>query len=313
MSLNIDSHGRVIRKLRLSLLDACNFRCQYCMPEDSTFLPKENLMKREQIYSLSSNLVDLGVDEIRVTGGEPTLRSDFLDIMNDLSVLNLKKLCVTSNGTSIHKYLKELKQTKCNYINFSLDSLNRSGFHKITRRDSLGKVLNSILLAKELGFKVKVNMVVMKTINDHEILDFLDFAQRYDVNVRFLELMRIGIANDEFVRQFMSADEIISELNKKVRLTPKIVAVDSTSLEYLADNGAEIGFIASESKPFCEGCSRIRVSADGKIRACLMVNEGISVLDKTYEELAVIFGQTLKLKPTQRIVAVAQNMNQIGG
>lgn len=309
----IDPQGRHIHKLRLGLLDACNFRCVYCMPQNPKFLPKDKLMKREEIFRIAQNLVNLGIDEIRLTGGEPTLRTDFLDIVKDLSELELNNFGLTTNGLHVEKLIPELAKTKLKSINFSLDSLNKVGFQAMTGSPHLEKVLESIFMAKELGFKVKLNAVLMKGINDREIKDFVEFSGRYDIEVRFLELMRIGEARDHFDKHFISAGEVIKDLEAASVLRPVSLPIDSTSFNYLLDNGANIGFIASESRPFCGGCSRLRLSPEGQIRPCLMKSEGFSLVGKNEEEISELLVKTMALKPIDRIYDVSQPMNQIGG
>ncbi|WP_127716386.1 GTP 3',8-cyclase MoaA [Halobacteriovorax sp. HLS] len=309
----VDQHGRHIHKLRLALLDACNFRCIYCMPDDPKFMHKKNLLSSQELISLATHLVDLGIDEIRLTGGEPTLRSDLLEIIRGLDKLNLSKLGLTTNGQHMAKLLPELKNTTCKHLNFSLDSLNKVGFQKMTGSPHLEKVLESIFMAKELGFNVKINAVLMKGFNDKEIEDFIDFSGRYDIEVRFLELMRIGEARESFEKKFVSADEIIERLKKFSSITPISLPIDSTSFNFTLSNGANIGIIASESKPFCTGCSRLRLSADAILRPCLMMNEGYSLRGKDRNEISDLLHKTMSLKPIERIYDVSQPMNQIGG
>lgn len=309
----IDPQGRHIHKLRLALLDACNFRCVYCMPQNPVFLPNDKLMGREQINYLASNLVDLGIDEIRLTGGEPSLRPDFMDIVKDLSKLELEKLGLTTNGLHLTRFLPELRKTNCKNINFSLDSLNKYGFQAMTGSKEFEKVLESVFMAKELGFNVKVNSVLMEGINDKEIEDFIEFSAKYDIEVRFLELMRIGPARDRFDEYFVSASDVIRRLEKFSDIIPVELPKDSTSFNFTLDNGANIGLIASESRPFCTDCSRLRLSATGELRPCLMMNEGFSLTDKSTPEIEELLFKTMALKPTDRIYEVVQSMNEIGG
>jgi len=314
MSKLIDQHGRHIHKLRLSVLDRCNFRCFYCMPENQQFLPSEKLMSKEQIFNISSILVDQHeIDEIRITGGEPCLRPDLIDIMLELSKLDIKKLGLTTNGMFLKKDLPLLAKTKCKYLNVSLDSLNQKGFKKLAGRDGLQQVLESIFMAKELGFVVKINTVLMKGINDQEINDFVNFSLENDIELRFLELMKIGVGQKYFDTCFMSADTTQKIIETKYSLEKVNVPLDSTCYKFKVNGKSDIGFIASESKPFCSGCSRLRLSAMGEIRPCLMLNSGISLLEKNEEEVEQILLSTISQKPIDRIENVTQNMNQIGG
>ncbi|MCY4523603.1 MAG: radical SAM protein, partial [Halobacteriovoraceae bacterium] len=274
----VDPHGRHIHKLRLSLLDACNFRCVYCMPHNPKFLPPEQLLSRKDIKKISGILVNLGIDEIRLTGGEPTMRADFLDIANDLSDLKLRKLAVTSNGFFLKKNLLQLSKTNCRHINLSMDGLTKKTFLKMTGSNEFAKVLDSLFRAKDLGFKVKINSVLMKGINDHEIEKFVEFSGKYKIEVRFLELMKIGPARKKFKTHFMSASETINCLRRISPLIPIKLPIDSTSFNFKLENGANIGLIASESRPFCTGCSRLRLTAQGEIRPCLMMDRGMSLV-----------------------------------
>ena len=178
------------------------------------------------------------------------------------------------------KILFKLSHTGLRYINFSMDALDSETFFKMTGSKNFQKVFNTLLWAKELGFNIKVNAVLMKDINDHAIEQFVEFSGKYHIEVRFLELMKIGPARDKFERHFISAKEIIDRLKNLSILTPLKLPVDSTSFNFKLQNGANIGLIASESRPFCKGCSRLRLSATGEIRPCLMINKGISLKNK---------------------------------
>lgn len=317
MKMIIDSHGRVMKRLRLSLADKCNFRCIYCMPEDVKFVKDDQLMSREDIFRISKDLVSFGINQIRLTGGEPTLRPDFIEIVKDLSLLELEKLSVTTNGFHIGQYLEELKETKCQSINFSLDSLYEENFRKMTRSHSFYKVYDNIIKAHNLGFKVKVNVVVMKGYNDHEIGDFVKFSARTGIEVRFLESMKIGVMTDyhkgSYEDFFMSADEMITMIKKEWSMTEIERKWSSTSFSYDIENGAKVGFIASESKPFCGDCSRLRISATGIFRPCLMIDHGINIKELNKEELYNVVSHRIEEKPMTRIEQTTSSMYQLGG
>lgn len=312
-SILIDKHSRVMKKLRVSLLDACNFRCIYCMPQDANFTtPKQRLPVRE-LGKIVKNLVTLGIDEIRLTGGEPTLSPDFMNIVRELSLLNLSKLSITTNGLNIERYYSELKNLGVNSINFSLDTLDEKKFHHISKVDGFKKVMNAILQAKDYDFQIKINCVLMKNINHNEVNDFVDFSKTYAVPIRFLETMNIGVVKPHFDRWFISADEIIKDLEKNYKLEKLSDPVDSTSFNFKLDNRAQIGFIASESKPFCGGCSRLRLDALGNIHPCLFKNEGISLVEKSLDEYPNILPGLIARKPINRIKEQDTPMYQLGG
>ena len=187
-----DNHNRYIHKLRVSVTHACNLTCRYCKPEKLPHYAGKDLLSREEIVTICSNLVDHGIDEIRLTGGEPTLRKDLTEIVSGLSRLPLSKLGITTNGTNIDHLLPFLEHTKCQHINFSLDSLNEETLFNITGSSRFQKVFASILKSKEMGFRIKVNVVPLRGLNDNELLNFVAFSSRYDIEIRFLELMKVG-------------------------------------------------------------------------------------------------------------------------
>lgn len=309
----VDPYGRRIRKLRVSLLDACNFRCFYCMPSDAKFMKASKWLSPLEIEGICSKLSDYGLEQIRITGGEPTLRKEFRDIVLRLSTLPIKKLGMTTNGYFLERELEFLRDTRCHNINISLDSLSKDKFNQITRRNAFDKVYASICHAKEMGFNVKVNTILMKGINDQEILDFVKFSAVNDIEVRFLEVMKIGQACSSQDQLFISADEAISKIETQEKLIPERVEIDSTSFNYKTESGAKIGFIASESKPFCGACSRWRLSPDGFLRACLMSNKGVKVRGADPKQYDELLNSLLLMKPLNRISHVLEDMNQIGG
>ena len=310
----VDPFGRRIRKLRVSLLDACNFRCFYCMPEDAQFMKSSKWLSVAQIQTICRELTQYGLKHIRVTGGEPTLRKEFDEILMGLSSLDIEKLGMTSNGYHLEKKLAFLKGTKCQNINISLDSLKSNKFSKITKRvGSFEKVYSAILKAKEMGFHVKLNTVLMKGINDNEILDFVEFSEKYQIEVRFLEIMKIGQACGSQDDLFVSAHQAIEKIKEQRGLMAEKVEFDSTSINFKTSENGKIGFIASESKPFCNSCSRWRLSPDGFLRACLMSDKGVDLREVPLNEYGEQLSRLLLMKPYQRIDHVSQDMNQIGG
>lgn len=309
----VDSYGRKIRKLRVSLLDACNFRCVYCMPLNPVFMDSSRWLSPEEIERVCATLVDFGLEQIRLTGGEPTLRDDFRDIVLRLSTLPIKKFGLTTNGWNLTKELDFLNDTNCRHINISLDSLTKETFSRIARRDYFDKVLDSILSAKRLGFHVKINTVLIKGINDHEIFDFIRFSAEHKVEVRFLELMSIGQVRGSKDKLFVSASEVIQMISNREELTGEQSECDSTSFNFKTPSGASIGFIASETRPFCHNCSRWRLSADGFLRACLMSEKGIYIRDVDPRNYKFKLKELLTMKPYKRIDRVEEHMYKIGG
>jgi cyclic pyranopterin phosphate synthase len=312
----IDSHSRHIKKLRLNLLDACNMRCMYCMPKNQTFKSISNLLTPAEMKKIVANLLKFGVNEVRLTGGEPLLHPQFQEIVKGLSGLDLKKLGLTTNGILLDKQLPFLKEYGVNSINVSLDSLEAKSFAFITNNDVFDRVFASVLKAKELGFNVKLNTVMLKNINFEEIENFLDFSAKHDIEVRFLEMMKIGYARQHFDRHFVSADQAIERIALSWDLHQKKMPADSTSFNFIAhkkEKVAQVGFIASETKPFCDGCSRLRLSNEGVLRPCIMINEGPSIRDLDVEGYEFVLRDLIEKKPTYRLEGNLKQMNEIGG
>ncbi|MEB3227262.1 MAG: GTP 3',8-cyclase MoaA, partial [Synechocystis sp.] len=252
-------------------------------------------------------------EEIRLTGGEPFLRREFPDIVTRLAALPLKKIGITTNGILLDRYCDLLKSLNILDLNISLDSLNPTTFNTITHGDYLAKIIANIQLATQAGFRVKTNTVIMKGINDHEIEDFIRFAQKHNVTVRFLEVMRIGYACHQQSHWFIPAQTLINRLRQRHTLTPVSTPLDATAFEFVTETGVQLGFIASESQPFCGHCSRWRLAADGMLRACLLKETGLSLKGRSPLERQSIYQQLLGMKPYLRPPEVSHAMHQIGG
>jgi GTP 3',8-cyclase len=308
-----DPQGRQIRKLRVQLTDACNFRCFYCMPEGSRFQPANRLLSPAEITSICEALSLLGVEEIRVTGGEPTVRPEFDAIIAGLARTAWKKFGLTSNGFLLADKLSLLRDAGCSHLNISLDSLDQAKFRAITGSIHFRTVYAAILRAKAMGFQVKINTIVFRGINDDELPAFLDFSAEHGIEVRFLELMRVGPAINAHADRFMPAEQMLDRLREHDTFEPTQAPADSTSFGYRSARGAHIGFIASESKPFCGTCSRLRLSATGKLRSCLFSDTGVELRGRDLLDYPEILQEVMALKPTGRLPRIHQAMNQIGG
>lgn len=309
----IDDHGRKIRKLRLSLTDRCNLRCHYCMPVDQVFQDESKNLSDEELVDILSELHRFGLEELRLTGGEPLLRKSFSEMVDKIGALHFKKVGLTTNGILLDKYFDVLERNQVFHLNISLDSLEVENFKRITFGNYFEKVIQNIKLAKKRGFEIKINTVIMKGINDHELIDFIHFSNEIGVEVRFLELMRIGYACSQQKEQFISAQEMIGQIKKHFTLKSISMPQDSTSYNFITNTNAHIGFIASESEPFCGHCSRWRLSSDGVLRACLLKDEGLSLKNKNLDERFAIYKNVLGMKPYLRPAEVKHYMNAIGG
>jgi cyclic pyranopterin phosphate synthase len=293
-NLLIDSHGRTLRDLRVSITDRCNFRCLYCLPEteaahnfyrgrwanlpDSTpitrqWVPKSKILTFEEIERVVGVAVGLGIRKIRLTGGEPLLRQGVEDLVARIAAIpGIQDLAMTTNGFLFPQKARALRDSGLRRISFSMDSLDRDNFKKITGRDGLEAVLSGIKLARELGFNpVKVNAVIIRGINDHEIEALAEFAGQSDLSFRFIEFMPLDSARAWLKEMVVSSREVLERLQARFQLRP--VASDNPSETAkrwaFPDGRGEIGLISPVSEPFCGHCNRLRLTADGKIRTCL--------------------------------------------
>jgi len=258
-------------------------------------------------------MCDAGIEEIRLTGGEPTTRNDLKTIITGLSGLPLRKLGITTNGLLLNSLLPFLSRTACRHINISLDSLNPDCFHSITGSRGLEKVMDAITRAVEMGFHVKINVVLLRGVNDHEVTDYLEFSARHGIEVRFLELMRIGNMYTKFPDLFISAREVIDRISRIQSLFHELKETDSTSFNFRTESGAHIGFIASESQPFCRACTRLRLTTRGTLRACLMDDREIDIRNAAVEDYPDILREALEHKPACGMLRTRQPMCSIGG
>ena len=268
----LDSHGRDHAYLRISLIERCNLRCTYCMPEEGVSLsPKSHLMTYEEIYKIAKTFSDHGVTKIRLTGGEPLIRKDIPVILEKLATLPVE-LSITSNAVIIDKFIDVLKANGVNKINVSLDSLDEGKFKHITRRNEFKKVYNNILLLVEEGFKVKVNAVLMKGFNDNEIIDFINFTKDLPISVRFIEFMPFE-GNKWDMGKMVSYAEVMKYVNEAFenenfeRLQD---APNDTAKNYkIKDYKGTFAIISSVTNPFCDSCNRLRLTANGQLKNCL--------------------------------------------
>ncbi len=307
-----------IQKLRISLTDACNFRCPYCMPLNPKFQAKMDHLSFEEILQTVRRLKNiLPLKQIRLTGGEPLLRPRIVGFIHELHLMGFEDIGLTTNGFYLKENLLSLKEAGLKSINLSLDSLNEESFYKLARvkptTNAYKKVIDSLIMAKTLGFQVKTNTVLMKGYNDDQIIPILELSKRLDFYPRFLELMSLGEAR-EYKENLMSMQEMLTVIHKaygrtRLQHSPK----DSTSVNLKAETGLEFGIIASETEPFCQNCSRLRLSADGKLYGCLMKDEGISIKNCSDEEFKHKVETAILMKPYHRIYNADTVMHSIGG
>jgi cyclic pyranopterin phosphate synthase len=271
----IDSFGRVHRDLRLSVTDRCNFRCTYCMPEEGMkWLPRDEILTFEELERLARLLVERhGVDSIRLTGGEPTMRAHLPLLVEKLAPLPAD-LALTTNGATLRQHAHALAEAGLRRINVSLDTFRADRFRELTRRDDLPKVLDGIDAAIEAGLHpVKVNAVVMRGVNDDELVDFARFGRERGVVVRFIEFMPLDADQAWRHDAVVSLDEIVTRIGAEFPLEPIERSSAPASRFRYVDGGGEIGVVASVTQAFCGTCDRIRLTAEGKFRNCLFALE----------------------------------------
>ncbi|HVK59396.1 MAG TPA: GTP 3',8-cyclase MoaA [Candidatus Kapabacteria bacterium] len=296
-ALLTDSFGRVMRDLRVSLTDRCNFRCVYCLPETEAaanfyrgrfdplknpnpkrlplppLKPRAEILTFEEIERLVRVAVGLGIEKIRLTGGEPLLRKDVEQLVASISAIpGVKDLALTSNGFLFPQKGEALRKAGLHRISFSMDSLDAANFQKITGRNGLHEVQQAIALARQLGMRpVKVNAVIIRDINDHEIESLAEFAAEQELQFRFIEFMPLDSSRGWMKDLVVSGREILDRLSKRFDLEPVTSAnkAETARRWRLRGTQAEIGIIAPVTEPFCGHCNRLRLTADGKIRTCL--------------------------------------------
>ena len=275
----VDAYKRPIRDLRVSVTDRCNFRCTYCMPLDEyEWINKKEILTFEEITRLAILFVQLGVEKIRLTGGEPLVRQNLDRLVGKLSAIEgLKDLCLTTNGALLAEKVQALKQAGLQRINVSLDSLDRDKFRRMTKRGDLDKVLEGIFAAKNHGLHpIKLNAVIERGVNDDDILSLVEFSREHGFAMRFIEYMDVGNSNHWTSEKLVSKKEIIAKIHSRFPLREIGRAQGSApSVDYeFVDGRGDIGVIASVTEPFCASCTRARITADGKIVTCLFSSVG---------------------------------------
>lgn len=278
----VDALNRPIKDLRISVTDRCNFRCSYCMPLDEyDWIHKKEILTFEEISRLATLFVRLGVEKIRLTGGEPLVRQNLDRLVAKLSSIGgLKDLCLTTNGALLAEKVAALKASGLKRVNISVDSLSPEKFRQMTKRGDLSKVLEGIFAAKRHGLHpIKLNAVIEKGLNEDDILSLVEFSRDNGFALRFIEYMDVGNSNDWTSGKLVSKKEIIEKINGQYPLKEVGRAGGSApSVDYeFIDGRGDVGVIASVTEPFCSSCTRVRLTADGKIVTCLFSGIGHDV------------------------------------
>ena len=299
----IDGHGREVNYLRVSVTERCNFRCQYCMPEKPfSWVPKENLLSFDELFLFIKVAIDGGVNKVRITGGEPLLREGldgFIKMIHDYKPDI--DLAITTNGYLLPETAQKLKDAGLKRLNISLDTLKPAVASYIAQKNVLGKVLDGIDKALEVGLGVKINMVPLKGVNDNEILDVLEYCKARDIRVRFIEYMENSHASSNI--EGMYGKEILEEIKKRYVIKKIGRAGASPSFNYELEDGYIFGLIDPHKHDFCESCNRIRLTAEGNLIPCLYFDEAQSIAESVrngdIETASKILGEVLSDKPKE--------------
>ncbi|WP_338817402.1 GTP 3',8-cyclase MoaA [Parvimonas micra] len=311
-----DRFGRNITYLRISVTDLCNLRCKYCMPESGVeSLCHSDILSIEEIVEIVKVASKNGIKKIRLTGGEPLVRRGFINLCKQISEINeIEDIAITTNGVYLKEMADELFENKVRRINFSLDTLIKEKYNDITRRNDFDKTMESLFYAIKKGFKVKINVVLIGGFNDDEIEDFLNLANKYDLEVRFIELMQIGETANWSKDKFVS-NKIVLEKVPKLQFD----GVSGVAKIYkIKGQKGRIGLISPISCSFCEDCNRIRLTSDGKLKPCLHSKDEINLKGLSGEELEEVFKRGIFEKPEKHHLEdgkseSARDMNKIGG
>ncbi|MCH7903282.1 MAG: GTP 3',8-cyclase MoaA [Armatimonadetes bacterium] len=323
----MDRHGRRHTYLRVSITDRCNLRCRYCMPaEGIEWTPRDQLLSFEEIQRVVAALAEVGVNKVRITGGEPTVRRGVETLIESVAgTPGITEVCMTTNGTTLGKMAGRYRSAGLDVLNISLDSLRADRFEEITRTKKFDQVLRGIDAALEAGFApIKLNVVAMRGVNEDEVCDFVEFVRDRPINVRFIEFMPFE-GNSWSRAKFLPYQEMISDLERRYKLTPLPERPNQVARDFSIE-GCEgtISFITSMSENFCAGCNRIRLTAQGDIKACLFMTPGARLRERlrsgadSEEIVEVVRGAILQKWPghpgAENLLSLKNaSMIQIGG
>ncbi len=273
----VDQFQRRITYLRLSVTDRCDLRCTYCMPERQSFLPRAEVLSLEELYELALGFIARGITKIRLTGGEPLVRRDMMDLVRALGRRlgvdeggRLEELTMTTNGTRLADFAEDIATAGVRRVNISLDTLDRAGFARLARRDSLPQVLEGITAAKAAGLQVKINTVALKGVNEAELPELIAWAHGQGCAITLIEVMPLGEVEEDRFDHYLPLSAVRERLERRWTLTPSAYSSGGPARYFtVAETGGQLGFITPLTNNFCDGCNRIRVTATGQLFACL--------------------------------------------
>ena len=316
MNQLIDPFGRTIEYLRISVTDRCDLRCSYCMSEDVEFLPRQDILSFEEIIRLAKSFAQLGVTKIRLTGGEPLMRKKLPELVASIKAIEgIEEVVMTTNGTLLTKYAQPLFEAGLSRLNISLDTLKADRFQKLTRRDRLQAVLDGIAEAKKYAFNsIKLNAVIMRGMNDDEIVPLTDFALENDLDISFIEEMPLGEVGYDRSVTFLASADIKNKIEEKYSLVASSYKTGGPAVySSIAGYKSKIGFISPHTNNFCSDCNRVRITAVGRLLLCLgnensqdlrsIIRDGCSD-----EELRNKLISALQLKPEKHNFDLAEEV-----
>ncbi|MGN6356302.1 MAG: GTP 3',8-cyclase MoaA [Novosphingobium sp.] len=332
----IDQFARRISYLRLSVTDRCDLRCAYCMPERQTFLPKAEVLSLEELHKLSLGFIARGITKLRLTGGEPLVRRDMIELVKALGRKlgandgsgRLDELTLTTNATRLAEFADVIAAAGVRRINVSLDTLDREAFAKLARRDSLPQVLEGIAAARAAGLKVKLNTVALKGVNEQEIPELIAWAHGQDMDLTLIEVMPLGEVEEDRFDHYLPLSTVREDLERRWTLSPSGHRTGGPARYFeVAETGGRLGLITPLTNNFCDGCNRIRVTATGQLYPCLGGREQIDLRaalrsDEPDAALADALDQAMKIKPLRHhfdisgpggAPALARHMSMTGG
>lgn len=277
----IDTFQRRITYLRLSVTDRCDLRCQYCMPERMQFLPRAEVLSLEELHKVATAFIDRGVTKIRLTGGEPLVRRDMIDLVRAIGRRigdGLEELTLTTNGTRLSEFAEDLFDAGVRRVNVSLDTLDPVKFEELSRRDRLSQVLEGIAAAKAAGLSIKINIVALKGVNEHEIADIIAWAHGEGYEATLIEVMPLGEVDGDRIDHYLPLTQVRSDLEERWTLESDAHRSGGPARYVrVAETGGRLGLITPLTSNFCDGCNRIRVTATGQLYACLGGREQVDL------------------------------------
>ena len=326
-----DQYNRKVNYLRISVTDRCDLRCLYCMHEKMTFLPKKEVLTLEEIERLCDNFIDLGINKIWLTGGEPLVRKDLIKLIEKLNIkkkyTNLNEITLTTNGTLLETFAKDLKKNGVDRINVSLDTIDDNLYKKITRFGNLNNVIKGINEAKKNNIKIKINVVAIKDFNEKELHTMLEWSNQIKVDLTFIEVMPMSETDSERHLQFLPLDKVYEKLNSKYNFYKIDKNTGGPSIYYRSNKLLiDVGFITPLTNNFCSSCNRVRITSTGKLFMCLGQNNYVDfrrILRSDYSDdyIKDKIKFALKIKPQRHDFIIEKNtkpylkrhMNVTGG